>query len=92
VYPFNRARCRGAAPRQASMAMKWRPFSADSTGTMLPDPVIFTSLVAAGFVLFALRAMATEIDYARRCAALSEEARRLRERQLERLRNLRPRR
>lgn len=56
------------------------------------NALLATALLAAGFVLFALKTLGAELDYAQRWKALREEADQVRERQTERLRNLRPRR
>jgi hypothetical protein len=56
------------------------------------EPIIFTAIIGGALVLAALRMLAADIDYARRWYALRDEAHVLRERQLERLRSLRPKR
>jgi hypothetical protein len=56
------------------------------------EPAIFTAIIAAVMALLVLKAIAAEIDYARRWHALSEQVKALRELQLERLRRLQPKR
>ena len=67
--------------------MKSQPDRADAADM---SPALITALIAAAFVLLALKSVAAEMEYSRRWHALREEARTLRERQMERLRNLRP--
>ena len=69
--------------------MKSQVHWADARGMVV---LMVTGLVAAAFVLMALGVVASDIDYSQRCHTLREEARVLRDKQLERLRNLRPQR
>ena len=81
-------------------AVKSLPNSADAADMSLVaglanfaiEPLILTILVGGALVLAALRMLAADIDYARRWHALRDEANTLRQRQLERLRSLRPKR
>lgn len=54
--------------------------------------LLITSLIAGGVVLLSLKTMAVEMDYAQRLGALQQQARALREKQAERMRNLLPKR
>jgi hypothetical protein len=54
------------------------------------DPTVVTALIAAALAVVVLKVIAAEIDYARRWHALREEARQLRQKQVERLRRLQP--
>jgi hypothetical protein len=67
------------------------PLLASAAGLAI-EPIIFTAIIGGALVLAALRMLAADIDYARRWYALRDEAHVLREKQLERLRSLRPRR
>jgi hypothetical protein len=78
--------------------MKSGQKSADAAGmpTMahaanLGAGVLFaTAIIGAGLVLAALKIIASDLDYSRRCDLLLQQARAMRERQNERLRSLRP--
>ncbi len=66
---------------------------------LLANTVVFdgplmaiTALIAGAAALIALKLIGSEIEYARRVHRLQNEVRLLREQQIERLRNLRPRR
>lgn len=54
-------------------------------------PLLITALMAGGVVLLSLKAISAEMEYARRFQALQQQARVLREKQAERIRNLRKR-
>jgi hypothetical protein len=56
------------------------------------EVLLFTAVISIALVLAALKIIAADLDYTRRCDVLFQQARALREKQVDRLRNLRPRR